>query len=144
MSIVSFEKISGLQSRRIRYVLIAVLAVSLVFVYFHPLNLINYFFPGMLRSDSSCIMLNVTGLPCPFCGMSRSFKELMAFNISGSFYYNPGSVFVFAFIGISCLSIFVLSIFNYRIRFRSNMKTLMLFFVVLSIIWILNILFGHI
>lgn len=143
MSFFSFEKISELQSRRIRYILIAVIGVSILFVFFHPLNLINYYFPGVMRSDSSCIMLNLTGLRCPFCGMSRSFKELIDFDIAGSFYYNPSSVIVFAFIGTLCLSIFVLSIFNYKVKFDFNKKTFILFLMVIAIIWVLNILFGH-
>lgn len=144
MKLISFVKISKAQSNRIRLLLFVIVLISAVSVKFHPLNLINYFFPGALRNDSSCIMLNLFSIPCPFCGMSRSFKEFVSMNLSGSFYYNPSSVFVFLFLGLLFLSIFVLSLFNYKILFRFNNKTLLLLILVILTIWTINILYGHI
>lgn len=144
MKFVSVEKISPYRSKRIRLILLGSVLLSILFVYFHPLNLINYFFPGLMRSDSSCIMLNITGLPCPFCGMSRSFKELMSFNLSGSFYYNPSAIFVIAFMGIFFLCIFALSLFNYGLKFKFTGKTFLVLMSVILIVWIINVFFGHI
>jgi len=143
LNLISYEKISKIESRRIRYLLISIAAVSLIFVFYHPLNLINHFFPGLMRSESSCIMLNLTGLRCPFCGMSRSFKELLKLNFAGSFYYNPVSIFVIAFIGSLFFVLFVLSFYDIKIKFNFDKKTLIIFSVVMVIVWILNLMFGH-
>ncbi|HRI83828.1 MAG TPA: DUF2752 domain-containing protein [Ignavibacteria bacterium] len=88
-------------------------------------------------------MLNITGIPCIFCGLTRSFEELINFNLANSFYYNPSSVFIFTFLAVISLSIFTLSFFNYKIRLVSGKKTLIAVTVVIAIVWILNIIFGH-
>jgi len=88
-------------------------------------------------------MLNLTGLRCPFCGMSRSFKELLKLNFAGSFYYNPVSIFVIAFIGSLFFVLFVLSFYDIKIKFNFDKKTLIIFSVVMVIVWILNLMFGH-
>lgn len=43
----------------------------------------------LLTGGSLCIIYNTTGIPCPSCGMSRAFKNLFTFNISGAFSCHP-------------------------------------------------------
>lgn len=142
-SFISFHKITDNDARKIRLMLLGTLALSLITVKFYPLDLLSHYFPGLFRQDSSCITLNVLEIPCPFCGMSRAFKEFMNLNFSGSIYYNPSSVLFFVFLGIFFLSIFVLSLYKYKISFHFNRKTLLAFIIVISVVWILNIYFGH-
>ncbi|HMS65984.1 MAG TPA: DUF2752 domain-containing protein, partial [Ignavibacteria bacterium] len=98
---------------------------------------------GLFRPDSSCITLNVFGIPCPFCGMSRAFREFMNFNFKESIYYNPSSVVFFLFMSVLILSVLILSFFNYKISLHFNRKTLLLFIIVIASVWLLNIFFGH-
>ncbi|MBK9331503.1 MAG: DUF2752 domain-containing protein [Ignavibacteria bacterium] len=97
----------------------------------------------MFNRDSSCILLNITGIPCIFCGLTRSFEELVSFNLVNSFYYNPSSVFIFTFLAVLSLSIFILSLYNYKIRLVSGKKTFIAITLVIVTVWIMNIIFGH-
>jgi len=137
------EKTDPSESAKTRIYLLLVIFFVVVTTYLSPLKLIRYFFPGMFNRDSSCILLNITGIPCIFCGLTRSFEELVSFNLINSFYYNPSSAFIFTFLAIVSLSIFILSLNNYKIRVVSGKKTLIALTVVIVAVWIMNILFGH-
>jgi hypothetical protein len=137
------QKISRTESDRLRFILFGFLAVTLVSIFFTPSDLVAEMFPDLFKYESSCIMLNIAGIPCPFCGMSRAWKEFTRMNFSAAIYYNPSSIAFFAIAGITVTVIFVLSLFNYKIRLASAWKTLLAMTTVLSIIWILNILYGH-
>ncbi len=143
MRFISLDKISSYDSRKIRWMLYGFIAFGYVTLVFYPLNLLNKFFPGLFKSNSSCIMLNVFGIPCPFCGMSHAFSEFIKFNFSKSIYYNPSSVIFFTFLAFGCLSILVLSFFNYKISVTFNKKTLVISILGLLTMWALNIFFGH-
>lgn len=140
---IKIVKVDDKEAGKIRLILLGTIVFSLLTVKFYPLDLLNHYFPGLFREDSSCITLNVLGIPCPFCGMSRAFSEFMNFNFAGSIYYNPASVLFFVFLGIFCIAIFVLSLFKYKIVFQFNRKTLLAFFIVIATVWILNIILGH-
>ena len=56
------------------------LVAGLVFYFYSPLN--SSFYP-------SCIFKSFTGLSCPGCGSQRAFHELLHFNFSAAFAYNP-------------------------------------------------------
>ena len=36
-----------------------------------------------------CTVVFITGCPCPGCGMTRAYKELLSLNFSKAFYYHP-------------------------------------------------------
>ncbi|HAY34870.1 MAG TPA: hypothetical protein DCY06_12130 [Bacteroidetes bacterium] len=137
------EKTGSAESSKIRLYLLLIIFFIVISTYLSPLKLIRKFFPDIFNRDSSCILLNITGIPCIFCGLTRSFEELINFNLANSFYYNPSSVFIFTFLAVISLSIFTLSFFNYKIRLVSGKKTLIAVTVVIAIVWILNIIFGH-
>ena len=143
MRFLTLKKISSAEAWKVRAILFGFIVFGLLSSIFYPLDLIRNFSPGFFRDESSCIMLNVFGIPCPFCGMSHAFAEFIKFNFAKSIYYNPSSVIFFSFLGITCFSIFVLSLFNYKISVTFGKKTFIAAMLVLSVIWILNILFGH-
>lgn len=143
MSFLNFQKINPGEARNIRLILLGFIIFGIISVKFYPLDLLKVFLPDIFRKESSCIMLNVFGIPCPFCGMSHAFYEFIDFNFAKSIYYNPSSVIFFSFLGMLCLSIFVLSLFNYKISFDFSRKTLLASVLVLLVIWVLNICFGH-
>ena len=39
--------------------------------------------------NNTCIIKNVTGIPCPSCGLTRSGIELFKLNFKDVFFYNP-------------------------------------------------------
>jgi len=143
LKFISIVKTTPAESSKIRLILLATLVFGILTALFYPLDLLSRLLPGLFREDSSCILLNVTGMPCPFCGMSRAFIELTKFNLAQSFYYNPSSVIFFTFIGLFGLTILVLSFFHRKIVFNFNRKTLLIFLLVLLSMWALNIFFGH-
>ena len=119
------------------------LTASTVSIFFTPSDLVAELFPDLFKYESSCIMLNVAGIPCPFCGMSRAWKEFTKMNFTTAIHHNPSSIAFFIISGVTISGIFVLSLFNYRIRVKSTWKTFLMLTAVLMIIWILNILYGH-
>jgi len=139
----TLEKISLKEARNIRWILLGFFCFGLITVIFYPLDLLKLIFPSVFRNESACIMLNVFGIPCPFCGMSHAFYEYINLNFVKSVYYNPSSVIFFSFLGIFSLSIFVLSLYKYKLSYNFNSKTLLASILVLLVIWILNIFFGH-
>jgi len=139
----TLKKVSLKEARNIRWILLGFFCFGLISVVFYPLDLLKLIFPSVFRNESACIMLNVFGIPCPFCGMSHAFFEFINLNFVKSVYYNPSSVIFFSFLGIFSLSIFVLSLYNYKLSLKFNRKTLLASILVLLIIWILNIFFGH-
>lgn len=143
MKLLPLEKISVTDARNIRITILILVLVGFITIEFSSFSLFRKFFPEVFKTDSPCLMYNVTEIPCPLCGMSRSFNEIIRLNFSRAIYYNPSSVIFFTFSGVLCLGIFVLSFFRYKIKFSFNKKTLLIFFLVIVTAWILNIKFGH-
>jgi len=42
-----------------------------------------------------CPLLTITGVPCPLCGMTRSARALMRFDLASSLHYQPFGVLAF-------------------------------------------------
>lgn len=143
MNFVRIQKISYKEAWIVRGILFCIIAFAFFSTIFYPFDVIRYFFPQQFTFESSCIILNVFGIPCPFCGMSHALAEYLNFNFYGSTYYNPSSVVFFTFLGLVCLFIFILSLFNYKISVSFNKMTLTIFISILLTIWILNVYFGH-
>jgi len=38
---------------------------------------------------SICLIYNTTGIPCPSCGMTRSYLALLSFNFQQAFFFHP-------------------------------------------------------
>lgn len=47
------------------------------------------------RFGETCAFLQATGMPCPQCGMTRSFVYAARFDFVSSFLYNPGGLGLF-------------------------------------------------
>jgi len=129
MNFISIEKISTREARKIRWILFGCIALAFVSIKF-PLPKFD-------------IMLNLFGIPCPFCGMSRAFIEFINLNFSKSIYYNPSSVILFPFLVSAALSVFMLSIFNNKVLIKFNYKTFSIAAIFILLMWVLNIFIGH-
>jgi len=53
------------------------------------LIIVSYSVIAWLFTGTSCISASITGFPCPACGVSRAFFELMDGNFSASLHYHP-------------------------------------------------------
>ena len=40
-------------------------------------------------NKSICLFINIFGIPCPACGMTRAYMSLAHLDIRGAFYYHP-------------------------------------------------------
>ena len=44
---------------------------------------------GYITGRSICLFYNITGVPCPACGMTRAYKHLFQGHIAEAFNYHP-------------------------------------------------------
>ena len=49
-----------------------------------------------MRLGDTCAFTQMFGVPCPSCGMTRSFAHAARLHLAASFLYNPGGVTLFA------------------------------------------------
>ncbi len=143
MSFILIKKTTSREIWKIWGIFFGISAFGLLTTTYYPYDIVRYFFPEYFVEKSSCLMLNIFGISCPFCGMSHAFNEYIHFNFMRSMYFNPASVVFFTFLGFVSLSILLLGLFNYKISVSFNRKFLLISLLSLSVIWILNILFGH-
>ena len=139
---IRFEKCGTKDSLRIILWLLAVCAIGFVLVAYSPVEILFSYFG--YRDTNGCTLYTFLGFPCPTCGMGRSLKAFAVLDFSEMFYYNPSAVFVFAFVFLAAAIIFLLAVFKYRIRLTT--KLLKLWYIpvlLLIIVWVLNILYGH-
>jgi len=66
-----------------------------IFIYFMSLPIISPIMSRLFPSFWVCPYLEITGKPCPFCGITRDFDSL--FHLQFQF-INPLSIFMFCFV----------------------------------------------
>jgi hypothetical protein len=139
---ISIEKCDRRTARKIQLWVIGLTVLVGILIIYSPLE---YLFHYLGYKDSNgCPLLTLTGIPCPMCGMGRSFLALITLNFTEVFYYNPSGAFVYLISGLIILAIFILSLFNYRVKLKNPLLKLWYIPVILlMIVWILNILYGH-
>lgn len=137
------ERATPEESGRIRFWIAAIVGLSALSLWVSPSSLLAEIFPDLFTYESSCIMLNLTGIPCPFCGMSRALGEFTSLNFAKSTYYNPSSVPFFILCTAAVLAVAFLSSINYRFSVSDKRKTFYVVIAVVIVMWGLNILYGH-
>jgi hypothetical protein len=93
---------------------------SIIFVLPFFLGFILYYFPNKY---SVCLLMNVTQLPCPFCGMGRAFCYLSHFKFVEAFSYN-WLVFLYAFLFFLFLFINLLPLKSKKTIYLYSVKIL--------------------
>lgn len=81
----------------------------------------------------ACPLRSVTGIPCPFCGMTRAVVAAAHGHLGASLAFNPGGIFV--------LALAVVAIFRPAWLARLQVPTWSLFSI-LGLLWVWNIGFN--
>lgn len=64
----------------IPFVIISLLYMSVVFIFALQFD---------RPLEHLCLVKNITGIPCPGCGLTRSFLSLLSGHLSKAFFYHP-------------------------------------------------------
>jgi Protein of unknown function (DUF2752) len=80
----------------------------------------------------ACPLRSTTGIPCPFCGMTRAVVAAVHGDVIGSLRFNPGGIFVLA------LAIYVIA----KAKLPRNTFPLWSIWVVFGLLWVWNITFN--
>lgn len=89
----------------------------------------------------TCLFLQVTGIYCPSCGMTRAFHSILHFDLLQAFHYNILSIPLFIFIITSFLILVYEIIFNKWIYIPKLLNLLSNKGVIISIIILLVVSF---
>ncbi|MEW5692504.1 MAG: DUF2752 domain-containing protein [Candidatus Hydrogenedentota bacterium] len=106
----------------------------------------KYFF--YFSSLFICPFKTITSLPCPSCGMTRSFEQFINLNFISAFLYNPLFFFIYLFIVLFIVYSLIVLLFKLpRIRIvnitaQDSKIILSLFVVLIFAIWIYLIIMG--
>jgi hypothetical protein len=139
-------KITDREAWKIRGIVLVVIVLGLLNVTFPVLNLLRDVlgFTGMYGDyESACIVLNVFGIPCTFCGLSRSFAALTNLDFRTAIYFNPVSIVIYPLGFIVISFIIILSFFNYKIEIIRKKTFLCVVITMFILMWLINILYGH-
>lgn len=98
---------------------------------------------GFKFGPSLCMFRNLTGLPCPFCGTTRSVGNLLLGDFQGALSMNPLGYLSVGLLGVVFISPISIKRFNSYIAknwWRLNQKSqIAITAVVFTLIWIANL-----
>lgn len=135
-------KCTAAQAWKLRFWVVGLSALLSALILYSPFKPL-FIYLGYADS-TGCPFYTLTGIPCPTCGMGRGFASLIHFDYAHLFYHNPSSVFFYLPVILITAAIFILSFFNYKVSLKKTVFSLWLHFIILvAIVWILNIIFGH-
>lgn len=142
--IIGIEKIENEQARRCRTLLAWELAFPISLAVALPAivhALREYFVP---QFHIFCPFLTVTGLPCPFCGLTRSLLNLLQGEFAEAFWHHPFGPVIWGGMALLVAASFVLLFFQRRVALKipEDLRTASIVAVVL-VVWTANIFFGH-
>ena len=142
----AFEKTNTVYAWKVRWVILGMVLLGIISLNITPVEAILNLQNGnniFERQQNTCSMLNVFGIPCPLCGMSRGFHEIWDLNFAGGIHCNPFSVVFYPLIFVFVSVIFTASIFNYRLKIVKPRIFWGIFFVLFIVVWAVNIIWGH-
>ena len=116
-----------------------ILIICLFFIFKHSLI-------GFLNElPHFCLIEKISGVECPFCGITRAFIELTKGNLINALQLNPASIFVAMFFILQIpLRIFSLlnKNTNKKINYLSKYSGIFILLIVLTS-WIIKLLLGY-
>ena len=113
-------------------------------------HIVIYLKPAVFIMDSlgianrnGCPMLTFTAVPCPFCGLGRSFSCLTDFNFAGAFGYNPSGPVIYILGSFVIIYLLILSFKSKMVVLTDLTKRLWVVpIILLAGMWVLNVVFG--
>jgi len=93
------------------------------FILFLFIGVISFLFSFIFKR-SVCLFLNVTGIPCPSCGMTRAYISLFSGNLSQAFHYHP--CFLMPFV--------IILIMHEKIRSNKKLYNLLIIFLIIILL----------
>jgi hypothetical protein len=98
---------------------------------------------GFQSGPVLCVFRNLTGLPCPFCGSTRSVGQILQGNFAEAFAFNPMGFLLSSFVVLMAITPTSINGASQqlarsweRLSGRSQVVSVIL---VISLLWILNI-----
>jgi hypothetical protein len=95
--------ISKLELERLQRVRFSVRLLALL-VFLIPARMLAMRSSGFSTGPSLCLFRNITGLPCPFCGSTRSVGHILQGEFSAALFSNPLGYFGLGFLIVLFLS----------------------------------------
>ncbi|MFC1574699.1 DUF2752 domain-containing protein [Gemmatimonadota bacterium] len=91
---------------------------------------------GLGLLNGGCFFFEVVGIPCPLCGMTRSFLSLLAMDLGGAFAYHPAGPILFFLVAYTMAALVMRPKLYARIihHTRNNIIHLTL------LLWLVNVL----
>jgi hypothetical protein len=141
-SLVTFEKCDGRTRLKIILWSVGIILFGIFLTAYSPteylLHALGY------EGSNGCLLLTFAGVPCPLCGMGRSFWAIVSLDFNSSIYYNPSATVFFPVSGVILLTVILSAAAGYKIQpGRRILRLWYLFVLLIAAIWVLNILFGH-
>lgn len=96
---------------------------------------------------SICLFKALFHIPCPGCGLTRSFFSLMSLDFKSAFYYNALSIPLAIFFIIATIWLIIdlvrhKNTFSQAMHFKLSKKMIAIFVIITIINWIFNIYKG--
>ena len=104
----SIKRITISFPKPVKVVLLHILVFSVAIGYFLLINLLGI----------NCPIRYITGIPCPGCGVTRSFIALLSLDFKASFYYHPLTLVI-----LPCAYILIHQRVNPIIRIPKRVRT---------------------
>ena len=111
-----------------------------ILIYIYLIFFITLILLLILLKKIPCFFKIIFKIPCPFCGMTRSFHEIIRFNIIDALYYNFLTILLILFI-IYSIILFISDIRKNETKIL-NLITSKKFYVVLIILLIISEIFN--
>jgi hypothetical protein len=135
-------KCTSSEAWKIRLWIIGIFTVLFFIILYSPFRPLFHYL-GYTES-TGCPFYTIIGIPCPTCGMGRGLWSIVHFDFANIFYHNPSAIFFYSAAFISVITVFGLSLFNYKVKLKKAVLNLWPYFIILiAVVWILNLLYGH-
>ena len=139
----SVEKCDKRIRRKIQIYLLAFLLIGYLLVRYSPF--VYLFHLLGFEHSNGCPFYTFTGIPCPTCGLGRSLSVILDSHFEKLFYYNPSAPFLYSILFVLIFTILIISFYNHIIKLKPGIYKLWYAAVFVTlVVWVLNILFGHI
>lgn len=84
---------------------------------------------------SPCLFYDITGVPCPSCGMTRAYVSLFHLDIKSAFFYHP----LFFTMPFCILPQFLKYCFNIKIKKSTQTAYYSLLLFIFIVVWIIRL-----